>query len=175
MAKNISTITIDGTSYTTRPYCTCNTAAGTSSKAVSCAGFSLAAGAILLVKFDNINTVANATLNITYDTNKSTGNKPIFINGAAITAQTSWAEGSIVEFYYDGTNWNIISMNVPAAVNTTTQGIVSTVAQTFGGTKTFSSKSIHSEGLSVPSNKNIEVGSAYIKYNSTTGCLEISC
>lgn len=175
MAKNISTITIDGSTYTTRPYCTCNTTAATTIKEVTFTGFSLAAGAVLLVKFANGNTAANAKIKITYDTNKTTEAKNIYNNGAAITATTSWAAGSIVEFYYDGTNWNIISMNIPAANNTTTQGIVSTTTQTFGGAKTFSSKSTHSEGLSVPVNKNIEVGSAYIKYNSTTGCLEISC
>lgn len=172
MAKNVKLLNINSTEYTMRPYGTCSTAASTAAKVVSCTDFALdkGAGATILVKFTYSNTVGNATLNV-----NSTGAKNIYNNGAAITATTSWSAGSIVEFYYDGTNWNIISMNIPAANNTTTQGIVSTGNQIFGGEKTFAGKSTHSEGLNVPSNKNIEVGSAYIKYNSTTGCLEISC
>jgi hypothetical protein len=175
MAKNISTINIDGSIYTTRPYGTCETTSGTQEKKVVCDDFYLANSAVLLVKFTNGNTASNPTLVVEYGKDKKTAAKPIYYNGVAVTNVTSWSSNSIVELYYDGTNWNIISMNIPAAVNTTTQGIVSTTAQTFGGAKTFSSKSTHSEGLSVPANKNIEVGSAYIKYNSTTGCLEISC
>ena len=169
MAKNIKSLNINGTEYTMRPYGTCDTAASTAAKVVSCTDFALATDATIFVKFTNSNSVASATLNV-----NNTGAKYIRYNNASITSATRWPAGSIVEFYYDGTYWQVLSMQLPFATPSI-NGLISTGGQTFGGAKTFSSKSTHSEGLSVPSNKNIEVGSAYIKYNSTTGCLEISC
>ena len=43
------------------------------------------------------------------------------------------------------------------------------------GTSTFTGHTTHSAGITVPSSQRVNVGSAYIIYNATTGCLEISC
>ena len=43
------------------------------------------------------------------------------------------------------------------------------------GTSSFSGHTTHNAGLTVPASQKINVGSSYITYNSTTGCLEITC
>ena len=51
MAKNIVELNIDGITYNGRPFGTCNTAAATTTKAVTCSDFVLALNATILVKF----------------------------------------------------------------------------------------------------------------------------
>ena len=131
MAKNLKTLTIDNTSYTFRPYGTCTVAASTAAKSVTCSDFLLVTGATILVKFTYANSANNATLNV-----NSTGAKTIWYNGAALSASRSWPAGSIVEFYYDGSYWQILSMQLPNA-SESTYGIISTSGQTFAGDKTF--------------------------------------
>ena len=107
MAKNIVNLSLDGSNYTTRPYGTCDTAAGTAAKAVTCADFSLATGATILVKFTNANSVSSPTLNV-----NSTGAKSIYYRGAALTSSLYyWGAGDIVEFYYNGTQWNLLDVS----------------------------------------------------------------
>lgn len=132
MAKNIKTLTINNEAYTMRPYGVCSTAAGTAAKSVTCAGFTLVAGATILVKFTYTNSVASATLNV-----NTTGAKPIRYNAAATTSSTRWPAGSIVEFFYDGTYWQVLSMQLPLATSTE-NGLISTGTQTIAGAKTFS-------------------------------------
>ena len=80
----------------------CSTAGTTTAKAATCANFSLADGAFVIVKFTNNNTVAKPTLNV-----NSTGAKPIFYKGAAIAADQI-AAGGVYLFRYDGTNWDVV-------------------------------------------------------------------
>lgn len=96
----------------TLPYGSCSTAAGTAAKTVAVDNFSLEAGARVAVKFTVTNTAANPTLNV-----KSTGAKPIYYNGAAITAGYLKANKTY-EFVYNGTQWDLIG-DVDTDTNTT--------------------------------------------------------
>lgn len=108
MAKNIVNLNVDGTVYTSRPFGTCSTAAATTAKEVSCADFALTSGATIIVKFTNKNSAASPTLNV-----NSTGAKNIYYRGAALTASSiyNWGAGDLVEFYYDGTQWNLLNVS----------------------------------------------------------------
>ena len=100
MAKNVVTLNLDNTDYSFRPYGTCSTIASTAAKVVSITGFTLCTGATVLVKFTQVNTAPNPTLNI-----NSTGAKPIkAINGWSMVTDPN----IYYEFLYDGTNWNLI-------------------------------------------------------------------
>lgn len=85
-------------------YGTCDTAAATAAKVVTCANFTtLITGVTIHVKFTNSNTVANPTLNV-----NSTGAKNIYRYGTtapSTSSKTSWQAGAVVSFTYDGTNW----------------------------------------------------------------------
>ncbi len=86
---------------------TCSSAASSQEKAVTCADFNqLLTGVVITVKFSNTNSAENPTLNV-----NSTGAKPIFryTNTRPSTTQTtSWTDGGIVRFLYDGTHWLIV-------------------------------------------------------------------
>ena len=107
MAKNIVNLNVDGTVYTSRPFGTCSTAAATTAKEVSCADFALVSGATVLVKFTYANTASSPTLNV-----NSTGAKNIYYRGAALASSLYyWSAGDLVEFYYDGTQWNLLNVS----------------------------------------------------------------
>lgn len=83
-------------------YCTCATAAGTTTKvAVVTAGtFSLTVGAAVDVKFENYNSANAPTLNV-----DGTGAKSIRLYNSAAAGAYSWSNGAVVRFIYDGENW----------------------------------------------------------------------
>lgn len=85
-------------------YGTCTTAASTSTKVVSCANFSeLVTGVTIHVRFTYSNTAASPTLDV-----NSTGAKNLCCYGTTrvgTTAATSWSDGAVVSFTYDGTRW----------------------------------------------------------------------
>lgn len=88
---------------------TCATAAATAAKVVTLANYpGYYAGSRISVKFTYANTVANPTLNV-----NSKGAKNIFVQGAKLTADSyyNWKAGDIVDFVYDGTQWNITSVS----------------------------------------------------------------
>ncbi len=70
-------------------------------------GFVLIKGATVYIKITTTND-ANATLNV-----NSTGDKPIWYNGASIAASIL-KENHIYNFVYDGTNWELIGDAVTA-------------------------------------------------------------
>ena len=80
----------------------CGTAAGTQAKTVTIPNFSLAAGARVIVKFQNTNTHATATLNVS-----STGAKPLWWHGAQIGKNRLQANHTY-EFVYNGTQWELV-------------------------------------------------------------------
>lgn len=84
------------------PYGTCSTASGTSEKIVDCGDFVLSSGTRILVKFANRNTANNPKLNI-----NGTGAKNIYYLGSAVF-NGLWTDGCIMEFLYDGTNYQVI-------------------------------------------------------------------
>ena len=85
-------------------YGTCDTAAGTAAKAVTCANFDqLLTGVTIKVKFTNSNTIANPTLNV-----NNTGAKNIYRYGTtapSTSVQSSWYAGAVISFTYDGSAW----------------------------------------------------------------------
>ena len=82
----------------------CTTAAATAAKEVSISNFILLKNMPVSVRFANNISVDNATLNI-----NSTGAKPIFLDGSALNVGVVMA-GMTATLYYDGTNYNITSL-----------------------------------------------------------------
>jgi urease accessory protein UreF len=83
---------------------TCSTAAATQAKTVTISNFLLLTNCIVTVYFQNAVGVTEATLNVS-----DTGAKPIMING--VTPQPGVIPPkSTVMLQYDGTNWNVISI-----------------------------------------------------------------
>lgn len=83
-------------------YGTCSTEAATAAKVSTISGFSLYTGVIVSIKFKVTNTAASPTLNI-----NSTGAKPIYYRGAAITAGYLAANRTYA-FVYNGTQWEFM-------------------------------------------------------------------
>lgn len=88
-------------------YGTCSTAAATKAKVVTLAGFTLATGAVVAVKFTYANTAASPTLNV-----NSTGAKSIAVYGSTAAGSGAWSAGEVVMFVYDGTRWVMISGSI---------------------------------------------------------------
>ena len=109
-------------------YGTCTTAAATAAKAVTLASYTLAVGGYVSVKFSESITVANATLNI-----DGKGAKPIFFNGAALAANVIKAN-DIVTFVYDGTNYNLVSVDGRQIITAGSYGPTANVTGTEGTT-----------------------------------------
>lgn len=99
---------IDGVTFTgtaaIRHNTTCDTAEATVAKVAALSNFTLVTGSRVTVLFTYA-LPANATLNV-----NGTGAKPIWFNGAAITAGVIPA-GASVTFIYDGTNYLVITSN----------------------------------------------------------------
>lgn len=115
MANAIDSLTYGGvTGVFTTPYGTCGTGDGTAAKTVSVTNFSLEAGAKVTVKFTYANSASSPTLNV-----NSTGAKNIYWNGAALPSSQYWAAGSVLDFVYDGTRWNLLGAAKDNDTNTT--------------------------------------------------------
>lgn len=104
--RTIDGVSFDGSANITH-YGTCSTAAATAAKVVSCANFTLATGARIIVKFTQTNTATNSgvTLNV-----NNTGAKPIYYRGSG----TAWSNGVLAanrtyEFVYNGSQYEFIS------------------------------------------------------------------
>ena len=126
-ARAIDGVNFDGTAAISH-YGTCSTVAGTAAKTVTLAGFTLATGARITVKFTVTNTAANPTLNV-----NGTGAKAIQYRGAAITANYL-AANRVYEFVYDGTAYQLIGdIDTNSTYNvatTTTNGLMSSSDKT---------------------------------------------
>lgn len=87
-------------------YGTCDTAAATAAKVVTCADFdTLMTGVTIRVKFDNANTSASPTVNI-----NSTGAKSVYRFGSTAPVDgDSWKAGEVVDLLYDGTSFFMVS------------------------------------------------------------------
>lgn len=85
-------------------YGTCATAAATATKVVTMSNYVQSTGGIVAVKFTN-GLCANAKMNI-----NSTGEKSIYINGAAVTATTAGEvqAGDLAYFIFDGTYYHLL-------------------------------------------------------------------
>ena len=76
----------------------CDTAAATAAKTVSASGYSIKTGGNIRIKMTYANTSDNATLNI-----NSTGNVPLYYDGARASSTNSWEAGETILVYYDVT------------------------------------------------------------------------
>ena len=85
------------------PYGTCGTAAGTAAKTVTVKNFVLETGASVRVKFTYANSVANPTLNV-----NGLGAKAIYWHGNTISSAEYWENGAVIDFVYNGTQFEII-------------------------------------------------------------------
>ena len=83
---------------------TCETAADTVAKAVTCANYSLGTGGIVSIKFSN-DVCANATLNI-----NSRGAKPLCYRDTAIVEGIIKA-GDTATVIYDGANYDLLAID----------------------------------------------------------------
>ena len=90
-------------------YATCSTAAATVAKVATIADgsstFTLEKGARICVKFTNVNTVAAPTLNV-----GGTGSKAIYWHGAALASSQYWQAGAVVDFVYNGNQWELVGV-----------------------------------------------------------------
>ena len=117
-------------------YGTCTTAAATAAKAVTLASYQQTTGGIVAIKFTNA-LCAGATLTI-----NSTTAKPIYIKGAAVTADNAAAvsAGDLAYFMYDGTAYHLMGTDRAATnpiVNITRSGTTFTATRLDGSTFTF--------------------------------------
>lgn len=85
-------------------YGTCSTAATTAAKVVSIDNFILLKHGKVSILFNSAIDATSATLNVS-----STGAKPIKFNGETLNPGVIKAR-TIVQFQYDGTNWNIVGI-----------------------------------------------------------------
>ena len=117
--------TVDGfTGNTIKRYVECLTAAATATKVVTIAdadgAFTLAAGTILVIKFNNANTATTAP-KLQVNTSSTTGTaKTIYCNGTQVSSAYGHVIKGVLTFIYDGTYFHIIS-----GVSTKVDGIVS--------------------------------------------------
>lgn len=86
-------------------YLVCSTGAGTAAKTIANPGFVLTTGCRLIVKMNNANTAATATLNV-----NNTGAKALYYNEEAVSSGNSWDSGEVLDVYYDGTNYRASNM-----------------------------------------------------------------
>ncbi len=104
-------------------YGTSTTSAATSEKTVKltdAAGFHLAAGAKVSVRFQYGNSVKGAKLNVA-----STGSITIKSHGTTDVASDSWLAGSVVDFVYDGSYWILQGINGAVPVEQGGTGLTS--------------------------------------------------
>ncbi len=111
-------------------YGVCSTAETTLAKTATISSFSLETGGIVSIKFNNA-VPANSTLNI-----RSKGAKKIFYKGSAITDGIIKA-GDTATFIYDGTQFQLISIDVDYAtkdyVDNTVSDAVDNCVKTVNG------------------------------------------
>lgn len=107
-------------------YGTSSTGAGTAAKVVTATDFTMTAGYILVVKFTNANTANGLKLNV-----NSLGATSVYFNGAIASATNPlrWNAGTAVTFVYDGTYFQLISMEALTVMSTSaTSDFVSAAA-----------------------------------------------
>ena len=109
-------------------YATCTSAANSNKVATTDFDFSLSAGRRVAVKFTNANTKSQPSLNI-----NSTGNKSIIWNNQTLPSTQYWKAGSLVEFVYDGSHYQVVGTindTTYSAATTSSQGLMSAADKT---------------------------------------------
>ena len=114
----------------------CSTASATQEKKITISGFTLFTGAVIRVLFTNNSSVANPTLNISYDGTNYVGAKSIKVvkngtkvapivhsgkwGGASSATNRMWDSNTTLELIYDGTDWVIMGNPVLCSYFSTT-------------------------------------------------------
>lgn len=104
--SNFNFIKVNNKKYNFKPLGGCDTPAETAAKVVEvvdCENFTIFTGATIVVYFANKNTATNPSLNV-----NNTGAKFIYYNGSKLPSSQYWSAGSVVEFIYDGSYWNVL-------------------------------------------------------------------
>lgn len=115
---------------TAHPYCTCATSVGTQTKvalvnADSYNGtFTLAAGAVIHVKFTNANTHATPKLYVKSVNGTTTSSYEIWA-GTTSVGSGAWIAGQVVTFVFDGEHWQMVGTAKPYVVGTNAPSDVS--------------------------------------------------
>ena len=156
---NIDGVSFDGTTDITH-FGVCDSASGSTTKIVTGpTGFSLVAGASILVKFTNSNTSSSALKLQVNDTTATSIN----FNGSAIP-KTAIQAGSILHFVYDGTSFNLVSTydkdeNVKQDKSTTNADYPLLCSKTTNtNTTTATTTTVYSTGITLnPSNNALSV------------------
>lgn len=188
MANIINSLTFgSGTYVFTTPYATSSTVAGTAAKVATLTpntNFSLETGARVTVKFDAANSAASPTLNV-----NQSGAKTIRFRGAALASAFYWEAGSVVDFVYDGTYWNITgsphnstyslsSFGITASATELnyTDGVTSNIQTQLNGKASTSHDHVSLNGKTdtrddntTPNDYNALFKVAGLKYNSAVG------
>lgn len=140
LARSEGNVTAEGTPFnaakfneianTIHAYGTCTSAAGASTKVVTCPGFVLNAGATITVLFSNHNS---ATGTIYLNVN-GTGAKQIrrVADSGFSDTEGAWNSNMAVTFVYTGTYWLLITDNRPLRTQDVTLPTKSISANAFG-------------------------------------------
>lgn len=127
-ARSIDGILFDG-SYGVNRYATCNTIGGQYKKFATTAGYlptsmlNISAGTRITVKFTYSNTSSDSSNPVTLRIGNSESYQ-VYLNATTpigATKETSWGDGDIVDFIFDGSHWvkvnhtNYISGNAASA------------------------------------------------------------
>ena len=88
-------------------YYVCDTSAATAAKVVNASGYVLRIGGNIRIEMTHANTASNVTLNV-----NGTGAKALFYNGTQASADNSWADGEVLEVYYDGIQYQCVHNNI---------------------------------------------------------------
>ncbi len=136
-ARTIDGIGFDGSKNIIVPrYGVCNTASATVEKVATLSGFVRFTGAIVVLRWDNANTAANATLDV-----NSTGAAAITV-GAVAAPIGALIKSMRAIFVFDGTNWELLNPGNAAtatalatARNISISGKVTGTATPFNGSK----------------------------------------
>lgn len=106
MGTMINSITFGSDVYPlSLPYGVCETAGTTEEKVVTVDNFSLEAGAMVVVKFENLNDTMFPTLNV-----NNTGAKYIYShNSTTLKLEDFWKNNTTVQFIYDGDHYEIMN------------------------------------------------------------------
>ena len=131
-------------------YGTCDTAAATAAKVVTCTDFdALMTGVTIRVKFTNANTAANPTVNI-----NSTGAKSVYRFGSTTPVDgDSWTAGEVVELLYDGNSFFMVGADDLSVKQNATDNTLETTDKTVVGAINEVNSNFISLGLSVVNGK----------------------
>ena len=131
-ARYIDGVSFDGSADIVH-YGTCSTAGNTAAKTVACTGYALKTGGRILVRFNNTNTATSPTLSV-----NSTTAKAIYVNGAAIEPYRLQG-GTIYEFIYNGTQYDLVDGKTTAKYTTSDPGTTVPTDLAEGGILIYSS------------------------------------